>query len=340
MRISAGSCDAQMHRAGDGMRQCHLAKIDLELPLAGGVAVGGMLAPVAHADSQTNWPEVFFRAGSAWQARFMADQAPIVVRPYHPGDRDQVMALAPRLAEGVAAWRDPDAVLLAVQGWVRGSIDAVSQPGRAVYVATDGGGSIAGVVTVGERAHFTGQVDGYVGELVVRAGMERRGIAALLMAAAEAWAASRGHRFLTLETGAANLPARSLYAALGYREEDIRLTRAISPPEAGGRLLAPGASSGAGAARRGLPAVACRYGEFELVAGKITSHDGQWRDEAGRLAGGPDHPGGAGRLGSPGRGGRRGRGGREAGAAAGREAAAARDGVLRDGDGAVRRRGL
>jgi ribosomal protein S18 acetylase RimI-like enzyme len=164
----------------------------------------------------------------------MAEQAAIRIRPYHPGDRDQVMALAPRLAEGVAAWRDPAAVLPAVQDWVRESIDAVGLHGRAVYVAADGG-SIAGVVTVGERAHFSGQVDGYVGELVVRAGMERRGIATLLMAAAETWAASRGLRFLTLETGAANEPARGLYAALGYHEEDIRLTKAVPEPEPGDR---------------------------------------------------------------------------------------------------------
>jgi ribosomal protein S18 acetylase RimI-like enzyme len=49
------------------------------------------------------------------------------------------------------------------------------------------------------------------------------------MAAAERWAADRGLPFLTLETGAANQPARSLYRALGYQEEDIRLTKAIGP---------------------------------------------------------------------------------------------------------------
>jgi ribosomal protein S18 acetylase RimI-like enzyme len=61
----------------------------------------------------------------------------------------------------------------------------------------------------------------------VRPGLERRGIARELMAAAEAWAASRGLLFLTLETGAANKPARGLYQALGYLEEDVRLTKAL-----------------------------------------------------------------------------------------------------------------
>ena len=67
--------------------------------------------------------------------------------------------------------------------------------------------------------------------LAAQAGMERRGIATQLMAAAEAWAAARGLPFLTLETGAANQPARKLYAALGYQEEYIRLTKAITTRE-------------------------------------------------------------------------------------------------------------
>jgi len=154
----------------------------------------------------------------------MAVQATIRVRPYRRDDRAHVLALAPRLSEWVAPWRDPGAVLTAVHGWVQDSIDTLSQPGHAVYVATDGG-AIVGVVTVSEKAHFTGQVDAYVGELAVRTGMERRGIATQLMAAAETWAASRGLPFITLETGAANRPARQFYRALGYQEEDVRLTK-------------------------------------------------------------------------------------------------------------------
>lgn len=158
----------------------------------------------------------------------------ICIRPYRPADRGQVMALSPRLAEGVAGWRDRDRVLAAAASWVRDTLDAAGQPGHAVYVAADGA-TIAGLVSVSERRHFTGQVDAYTGELAVRPGMERRGIATRLMAAAESWAASRGLAFLTLETGAANWPARGLYAALGYQEEEIRLTRAIqaaAPPAA------------------------------------------------------------------------------------------------------------
>ncbi len=163
----------------------------------------------------------------------MAAPATIHVRRYEFDDRSQVMTLAPRLAEGVAPWRDSTAVLTAVHGWVRDSLDASSRSDHAVYVATDESG-VVGVVTVAESSHFTGQVDAYVGELAVRAGMERRGIATRLMNAAEAWAAGRGLSFLTLETGAGNQPARSFYRTLGYREEGVRLTKPIAPTERGG----------------------------------------------------------------------------------------------------------
>jgi ribosomal protein S18 acetylase RimI-like enzyme len=156
----------------------------------------------------------------------MTDEPAVEVRPYHPADHEQVMALAPRLAEWVAPWRDPDAVLPAVRGWVRDSIEASGRPDHAVYVAA-AGADVLGFVSVSERTHFTGQVDAYVGELAVRPGMERRKIASRLMDAAAAWAADRGLSFLTLETGAANAPARGLYRVLGFGEEDIRLTKAI-----------------------------------------------------------------------------------------------------------------
>lgn len=156
----------------------------------------------------------------------MAATAPAQIRPFQPGDRSHVLALAPRLTEGVARWRDPAAVRRAAQNWVQTTIDTAAQPDHAVYVAV-ASDRVVGVVGVRDQTHFTGQTDAYVGELAVASGMERRGIATALMTAAEAWAAHRGLAFLTLHTGAANLPARSLYRRLGYQEEELLLTKAI-----------------------------------------------------------------------------------------------------------------
>lgn len=154
------------------------------------------------------------------------DDTTVQIRAYTPADRDDLMALAPRLTEGVAPWRDPDAVLGAVREWIAAAADNADEPDHATYVAVDGD-QVVGMVAVTQRTHFSGQVDAYVGELITAPGHERRGIARRLMAAAEGWGAGRGLSFLTLETGAANHTARSFYAALGYQEEDVKLTKAI-----------------------------------------------------------------------------------------------------------------
>ena len=148
------------------------------------------------------------------------------VREYAAADLDAIMALAPRLTEGKPPWRDDEAWLAAVRGWIGDAAEAAGRPDHVVFVAVDGD-QIAGVVHAAERTHFTGQVDAYVGELITAAGHERRGIARALMQAAEEWGAARGLDYLTLETGMLNYPARTFYQAIGYLEEDVRLTKQI-----------------------------------------------------------------------------------------------------------------
>jgi GNAT superfamily N-acetyltransferase len=154
----------------------------------------------------------------------------VQVREYIPADREAVIALAPRLTEGVAPWRAGAAYREAVHGWLRSAADTADQPDQIVYVAVDRN-DIIGVVHAAEQTHFTGQVDAYVGELVTASGKERRGVGRALMQAVEAWAAARGLSHLTLHTGAANHSARAFYAALGYLEEDVRLTKKIANGE-------------------------------------------------------------------------------------------------------------
>ena len=158
--------------------------------------------------------------------RPVPDPEPIEIRGYEPADREAILALAPRLAEGMPSWRDRAAWLDAVHGWISDAADSAVRPDHVVYVAVDRD-QIVGVVHAAERTHFTGQVDAYVGELITAPGQERRGIARALMQAAEAWGAARGLGHLTLETGMANHAARAFYAALGYLEEDVRLTKKI-----------------------------------------------------------------------------------------------------------------
>ncbi len=168
--------------------------------------------------------EAIFTGSAAGQTRTMSDA--VTVTAYHPDDREAVLALAPRLYAGVAAWRPAEGVESAVRGWFEESVDATGDE-QAVFVARVEG-TVVGMVAVEEQRHWSGDLDAYVGELATAVGHESRGVGSALLARAETWARDRGLTCITLETGAANARARTLYAARGYLDEEIRLTRLLT----------------------------------------------------------------------------------------------------------------
>jgi ribosomal protein S18 acetylase RimI-like enzyme len=156
---------------------------------------------------------------------------PIGVRPFADADRTTVLELADRLTIGVAAWRDDAAVAAAVRGWIETS--TVSNPDRAAFVAVIGQ-EVVGFVSIASTAHFAGERDAYVGELIVDGAFEGRGVGRRLIETAEQWARDAGFRCITLHTGAANTRARRFYARLGYADEDVKLTKVLDTDRAPG----------------------------------------------------------------------------------------------------------
>ena len=80
------------------------------------------------------------------------------IRRATQADADAVSALADRLREGVAPWRDEAAVVDAVRGWVDTSLQDAYQPGHAVLVA-ELAGTIVGFVTLSPGSHWSGAVE-------------------------------------------------------------------------------------------------------------------------------------------------------------------------------------
>ena len=67
----------------------------------------------------------------------------------------------------------------------------------------------------------------YIPDLVVMPEHRGAGVGRALLAAAETYAVSEGARVLEVDVLAANTIARKLYATLGFREAEIRLSKEI-----------------------------------------------------------------------------------------------------------------
>ena len=103
---------------------------------------------------------------------------PLIVRQARPEDRPVVLALSDRLVEGVAAWRDRDAVGRSVRGWLEKSTSAEFDGHCLVAEVAS---NVVGFISVTTTTHFAGEVDGYIGELVVDTGAEGDGVGGALV---------------------------------------------------------------------------------------------------------------------------------------------------------------
>lgn len=91
-------------------------------------------------------------------------------------------------------------------GWMR---DA---SGATALFRASAGGRLAGFVAINESRNGMAEI----AEFAVDRTCRRQGIGQLLLAAAEAWARSRGFRFMRLETQANNVAACCTYARAGF----------------------------------------------------------------------------------------------------------------------------
>jgi GNAT superfamily N-acetyltransferase len=148
------------------------------------------------------------------------------IRPYLPSDRAFILSLAPRLVFGRQAWRDEQLWLTATESWLTRSIDQHNQKTQ-VLIAQDEEGQQLGFATVWRSTHFTGQPQANIGKLATSESAEGRGVGTALVEACAQWAREQGYTLLTLSTGAANTRALRLYHHLGFRDEDVTLTKLL-----------------------------------------------------------------------------------------------------------------
>src|ERR1700679_1078801 len=100
-----------------------------------------------------------FADGRPWETREMGEPT-IPIRQADDDDRAGILELAPRLAEGVAPWRDQAEALLAGRRWLEESLDAAKTGDGAVLVAADAALS-AGGMRARPSTHCAAEGGGY-----------------------------------------------------------------------------------------------------------------------------------------------------------------------------------
>jgi GNAT superfamily N-acetyltransferase len=139
----------------------------------------------------------------------------VTIRPARPDDEPFVVGLVPRFVEHGAADGHTAAEVIAGTSRVLGRAVRAPREGELFVVAEDGQERAGFLYAVTERDFFTGEPYVHVSELAVaRSG---GGVGAALMAHAEAWARTRGSRFITLNVVEENAGAQRFYERRGYQ---------------------------------------------------------------------------------------------------------------------------
>ena len=159
----------------------------------------------------------------------MGQQTRWRIRQATAADRTFLESIAPRLAIGIPPWRSHEAMVATARRWLLDKLDGMGRmEGEAtIFIAEDADGAPVGVATVEHSTHFTGAPQAELGELAVIEAVEGQGVGSLLLSAVEDWARDRGLPFMALGTGVTNTRACAFYGRHGYREEDVRLAKAL-----------------------------------------------------------------------------------------------------------------
>lgn len=90
------------------------------------------------------------------------------------------------------------------------------RPDHVVFVACDARGAVVGWIHVAEREVLEVGCFGEILGLVVAASVRRQGLGQQLVAAAEAWAVSRGLPGMTVRSNVVRAESHPFYEGLGY----------------------------------------------------------------------------------------------------------------------------
>jgi len=143
-------------------------------------------------------------------------------------DDDFILGLVPRFVEfDLPAWRRRHECIEGIRRDLTRHLDD-QPPNSFLFVAEDEDGARAGFMHLQKtQDFFTGRTNCHVSDLAVAPSHQGRGAARALLAHAEDWAREHRCALMTLAVFPGNDKARTLYEALGYDVDLLRLAKPL-----------------------------------------------------------------------------------------------------------------
>ncbi len=152
----------------------------------------------------------------------------IRIREADERDRDFILSLTPRFVSfELPKGRSKPQVQAAIHADIEHAWQE-SAPGDHFFVAEDRAARPTGFLHVQvQRDFFSGARACHVSDLAVAPGYDGRGIGAVLLAHAEAWAVAHRCWLLTLSVFPANSRAQALYTRAGFVPDLLRMSKSL-----------------------------------------------------------------------------------------------------------------
>jgi ribosomal protein S18 acetylase RimI-like enzyme len=152
----------------------------------------------------------------------------ITIRKALAADADFIRKHAYRLLDfDLPAWREKPQMTQADITHITHALSA-NKPDDCIFIAVDENDKRCGFIRVlMQTDYYTGELHAHVGDIVVSAAFEGKGIGKLLLAKADAWAKENKARWITLNVFEGNRHARAVYEKAGYKVEWIKYLKEL-----------------------------------------------------------------------------------------------------------------
>ena len=153
----------------------------------------------------------------------------IIIRDARPEDREEILALVPRLrAFGAPPLRPVEDLDRAEVAALNRALDELPLHAAMFVAENSDDESIAGVAYMETATdYFTGEKHGHLAIISVAKRAEGRGVGRALLNAVDEWARARGYRFITLNVFEGNEHARRVYERAGYVIDTVKYVKEL-----------------------------------------------------------------------------------------------------------------